>query len=46
MVSCLGLKNCLVVDTPDALLVADLKKAQEVRKIIDLLKRNRKDDLL
>lgn len=46
LVSCLGLKNCLVVDTPDALLVADLKKSQEVRKIIDLLKRNRKDDLL
>jgi len=46
LVSCLGLKNCLVVDTPDALLVADLKKAQDVRKIIDLLKRNRKDDLL
>ena len=46
LVSCLGLKNCLVVDTPDALLVADLKKSQEVRKIIDLLKRKRKDDLL
>ena len=46
LVSCLGLKNCLVVDTPDALLVADLKKAQDVRKIIDVLKRKRKDDLL
>lgn len=46
LVSCLGLKNCLVVDTPDAVLVADLKKAQDVRKIIDLLKRKRKDDLL
>jgi mannose-1-phosphate guanylyltransferase len=46
LVSCLGLKNCLVVDTPDTLLVADLKKAQDVRKIIDLLKRSRKDDLL
>ena len=46
LVSCLGLKNCLVVDTPDALLVADLKKSQEVRRIIDWLKRNRKDGLL
>jgi mannose-1-phosphate guanylyltransferase len=46
LVSCLGLKDCLVVDTPEALLVADLKKSQEVRKIIDLLKRSRKDDLL
>jgi len=46
LVSCLGLKDCLVIDTPEALLVADLKKSQEVRKIIDLLKRSRKDDLL
>jgi mannose-1-phosphate guanylyltransferase len=46
LVSCLGLKDCLVVDTPNALLVADLKKAQDVRKIIDVLKRNRKDHLL
>jgi mannose-1-phosphate guanylyltransferase len=46
LVSCLGMKDCLVVDTPDALLVADLKKSQDVRKIIDWLKRNRKDELL
>jgi mannose-1-phosphate guanylyltransferase len=46
LVSCLGLKDCLVVDTPDTVMVADLKKAQDVRKIIDLLKRNRKDALL
>ncbi|MGE5841747.1 MAG: mannose-1-phosphate guanylyltransferase [Deltaproteobacteria bacterium] len=46
LISCLGLQNCLVVDTQDTLLVADLKKAQDVRKIIDLLKRNRRDDLL
>jgi len=46
LVSCLGLKNCLVVDTPDALLVVDLKKSQDIRKIIDLLRRNREDELL
>jgi mannose-1-phosphate guanylyltransferase len=46
LVSCLGLRDCLVVDTPDTVMVADLKKAQDVRKVIDLLKRNRKDALL
>jgi mannose-1-phosphate guanylyltransferase len=46
LVACLGLKDCLVVDTPDALLVADLNRAQEVRKITERLKRNRRDDLL
>jgi mannose-1-phosphate guanylyltransferase len=45
-VCCLGLKNCLVVDTPDALLVADLEKSQDVRKITEQLKRKRKNELL
>ena len=46
MVSCLGLKNCLVIDTPDAMLVADLKQAQAVRTVTDRLKKNGRDDLL
>ena len=46
MVACLGLKNCLVVDTPEALLVADLGKSQEVKKIVELLQKKRKEDLL
>ncbi len=46
MVCCLGLKNCLVVDTPDALLVADLEKSQDVRRIIEYLKRSRRNELL
>lgn len=46
MVACLGLENCLIVDTPEALLVADLRRSQEVRRIIELLKRSRKVDLL
>lgn len=46
LVACLGLKNCLVVDTPDALLVADLDKSEEVRKIVEELKRSQKEDLL
>ena len=46
LVACLGLKNCLVIDTPDALLVADLNKAEEIRKIVEELRRLRKEDLL
>jgi len=46
LVACLGLKNCLVVDTPEALLVADLGKSQEIRKIVELLKKKQKVDLL
>jgi mannose-1-phosphate guanylyltransferase len=46
LVSCLGLEDCLVVDTPDALLVADLKKSQEVRRVTEQLKRKRRNDLL
>lgn len=46
LVACLGLENCLIVDTPDALLVADLGKSQEIRKIVEHLKRARKEELL
>ena len=46
LTACLGLKNCLVVDTPNALLVADLERSQEIRKIIERLKLEGKEDLL
>ena len=45
-VACLGLKGCLIVDTPEALLVADLKRSQDIRKIIEHVKRDGKEDLL
>jgi mannose-1-phosphate guanylyltransferase len=43
---CLGLKNCLVVDTPEALLVTDLDQSQDIRKIVDQLKDIGKEKLL
>lgn len=46
LVACLGLENCLIVDTPEALLVADLRRAQEIRKIVKKLKDAKKDELL
>lgn len=39
LVVLLGLENAVVVDTADALLVADLNKSQEVRELVDELKR-------
>jgi hypothetical protein len=46
LVACLGLRNCVVVDTPDGLLVADLGRSQEIRRVIEELKKRRRDDLL
>ena len=39
LVVLLGLQNVVVVDTPDALLVGDLNRSQEVRDIVDELNR-------
>ncbi|TFW01497.1 mannose-1-phosphate guanylyltransferase/mannose-6-phosphate isomerase [Oxalobacteraceae bacterium OM1] len=38
LVAVIGLDNILVVDTPDALLVADKSKSQEVRQVVSRLK--------
>jgi len=35
----LGLENTVVVDTPDALLVGDLDRSQEVRELVEELKK-------
>lgn len=46
LVACLGIEGCLVVDTPDALLVADLEHAQDIRRIVDQLTVRGKKDLM
>lgn len=38
LVVLLGLDNAVVVDTPDALLVGDLKRSQQVRELVEKLK--------
>jgi mannose-1-phosphate guanylyltransferase/mannose-6-phosphate isomerase len=38
LVAIIGLDNLLVIDTPDALLVADKSKSQEVRQVVSRLK--------
>jgi mannose-1-phosphate guanylyltransferase len=40
LVVLLGIENAFVVDTPDALLVGDLRRSQDVRQVVEQLQRN------
>jgi len=40
LVALLGIRDVVIVDTPDALLVGDIKRAQEVRELVEKLKRS------
>jgi len=46
LVAALGLEGMIVIDTGDAVLVCPKDHAQDVRKMVDLLKREGKDDYL
>ena len=46
LIAALGLQGMIVVDTGDAVLVCPKSRAQEVRKMVDLLKRQGKDEYL
>jgi len=46
LVAMLGAHNLVVVDTPDALLIADRNRAQQVGDIVKLLEQHQRDDLL
>jgi mannose-1-phosphate guanylyltransferase len=46
MVVGLGLSDCLVVDAGDVILVAHRDRAQDVRKVVDALKDDGKEDLI
>ena len=38
MVTTVGLENIIVIDTPDAIFVANKSRAQDVRKLLDKMK--------
>lgn len=40
LVACVGVQGLVVVETPDAVLVADQRHTQDVKKIVDRLKRD------
>ena len=46
LVALLGAHNLVVVDTPDALLIADRERAQQVGDIVKRLEQDRRHDLL
>jgi mannose-1-phosphate guanylyltransferase len=46
LVALLGVKDLVIVDTPDALLIADRRKSQQVGDLVKLLEQRKRDDLL
>jgi mannose-1-phosphate guanylyltransferase len=46
LVALVGVKDLVIVDTPDALLIADRSRAQEVGDVVKQLEKQRRQDLL
>ena len=46
LIACLGIKNFVIIDTNDALLVADMGRSQDIRRIIEQLRKDNREDLL
>ena len=46
LIATIGLKDMVVVDTPDATLVTPKERAQEVRKIVEVLRRSGREEHL
>ncbi|MGO9379932.1 MAG: mannose-1-phosphate guanylyltransferase/mannose-6-phosphate isomerase [Dissulfurispiraceae bacterium] len=44
LVACIGLNNTIVVETPDAVMVADKDHVQEVKQIVSRLKENNRSE--
>jgi len=46
LIALLGVHDLIVVDTPDALLIADRGRAQQVGDLVKQLEKQKRDDLL
>jgi mannose-1-phosphate guanylyltransferase len=46
LIALLGVQDLIVVDTPDALLIADRSRAQQVGDLVKQLEKQKRDDLL
>lgn len=46
MVALIGVDNLVVVETEDALLICDQKRAQDVKKVVEYLQENGREELL
>lgn len=45
LIAAIGLEDMIIVDTPDALLICKKNRAQEVKKIVEELKRRSREDI-
>jgi len=46
LIAAIGLEDFVVVDTPDALLICHKDRVQEVRKVVERLKADSRQDLI
>ena len=46
IIATVGIKGLVIIDTPDALLVCKKERASEVKKVVDKLRKKRKDYVL
>ncbi|HJW50193.1 MAG TPA: mannose-1-phosphate guanylyltransferase, partial [Candidatus Limnocylindria bacterium] len=46
VVALVGVEGLIIVDTPDALLVASKEHAEEVKDVVDHLRREEREELL
>tara|TARA_Y100001936_G_scaffold252558_1_gene312748 strand:- start:36077 stop:37519 length:1443 start_codon:yes stop_codon:yes gene_type:complete len=44
LIACMGTKNLVVIETPDAILIADKNKTQDVKKIVNKLNQKRRPE--
>ena len=45
LIACLGLENLIVVDTPDALLITRKDKSEDVKKVVENLKKGNRQEV-
>lgn len=45
LIACLGLENLIIVDTPDALLITHKDKSEEVKRVVEDLKKGNREEV-
>jgi mannose-1-phosphate guanylyltransferase len=46
LIALVGVKNLIVIETEDALLIADKNNSQDIRSVVDKLKKTNKEEYL
>lgn len=44
LIATIGLENLIIVDTPDALLITNKERSEDVKKVVELLKQNKRQE--